>query len=178
MNPAYCKAKGREAEHDVIAPLQEWWRRVEPAAVFFRTPRSGGWSNAAATGMKTRGDLCYDPTTCSRFPFSVEVKNHKTIIAGAIERFVADDKSSLEKFWNQCVKAAALEGLAPLLVFRGNRMPFRVAYLDEDSNRHVRLLSTFLTNDPNRFLLYKPELAAWSARCRPSKSTKTSSERS
>lgn len=151
MKAAYVKKKGREAEHDVIGPLQAWWRRVEPAAVFFRTPRSGGWSNAAATGMKTRGDLCYDPTTCSRFPFSVEVKHQAVVTRGAIDNFVAFERSSIDKFWRQCTAAAEKDGLRPLLVFRGNRMPFRCAFLI-GGQRVVRFFETFLDYDPSRFL--------------------------
>ena len=103
--------------------------------------------------MKTQGDICYDPTTCSLWPFSVEVKHHKVVTLSKIEKFVEGKKSKLiEKFWNQCTKAAANDGGIPILVLRGDRMPFRVIFDFPNSIRKVQLLESFVRYDPGFFL--------------------------
>lgn len=96
--------------------------------------------------------MCYDPLTCKRWPFSVECKHQKIVTPGAIENFVHGRKSTIDKFWKQCCTAAEKDGVWPLLVFRGDKMPFRVAYRSLSTGGvMVRLLESFLMYDPLGF---------------------------
>jgi len=144
----------KKAERDVAKELQDWWRRLEPRARFSRTPGSGGWATARAfdgARAKMRGDVTV-VSGAVRWPFSVEVKFRDEVTPGAIERFLVGQRSVIDRWWRQCCAAAEKDGLRPLLVFRGDRMPWRVVYQEAGEERpRLRLLSTLVRYDPEPF---------------------------
>lgn len=109
------RAKGAAGELEVARLLEPWWRRLEPEARFIRTPGSGGWRHAR--GFRASCDLMPDPQTCRLFPFSLEVKRKE---AWSEQQFCSDKPSPVWKWWAQCCKAAATDGLRPMLWFRKN----------------------------------------------------------
>jgi hypothetical protein len=143
--------KGRVAELQVRDFLQAWWRQLEPEARFVRTPRSGGWGVTAGAEFQARGDIMVGKKNCKRFPFCVEVKWHKTVVDGSVEHFIEGKESPVNAFWAQCQEAASHDGLRPLLIFRGNNMPWRVVWLDAKRGRQIRLLESFVRLDPEAF---------------------------
>ncbi len=147
------KVKGARGELEAVAILQPWWRRLEPEAVFARTPGSGGWSTSKTFSLKCRGDIMVDPETCKRFPFSVEVKFQKVITLAAIEHFIAGEASPINAFWQQCLDAAEFDNLEPLLLFRGNRMPWRACYLVQRPvpSRRIVLTDHLVAMNPLKF---------------------------
>lgn len=146
------KQKGARGELQAVAFLQEWWRRLEPEARFVRTPRSGGWGVHAGAGFKARGDVMFDPSTCRLFPFSVEVKWRKVITQAAIEHFFVGQASPIHGYWVQCCDAATSDGLEPLLLFRGDRMPWRACYRTRQRSRTIVLVDHLVTLDPALFV--------------------------
>ena len=142
--------KGARGEREVAKALELWWRGLEPATVFVRTPRSGGWANKRATGFKARGDIMFDPSTCDLFPFSVEVKWRATITPIAVDYFALGKPSKITGYWEQCERAAKDDGLRPLLVFRGNKMAWWVSYV-EGGCFVLERLSQFVARDPAKF---------------------------
>jgi hypothetical protein len=143
--------KGRVAELKVRDFLQEWWRQLEPEARFVRTPRSGGWGVTAGAEFQARGDIMVGKKNCKRFPFCVEVKWRKTVLDSSVEHFFEGKESPVDSFWAQCQEAATHDGLRPLLIFRGNRMPWRAVWIDTRGRRRIALLETFLKYEPETF---------------------------
>lgn len=145
----HSKAKGSAGELQVIRLIQPWWRQVEAEAVFRRTPGSGGW--ARSKGFKARGDVQADKETASLWRWSVEIKWRASITDAAIQHFQEGGDSPIWSFWRQSCEAAELDGLHPMLWFRGNRMPWRIVCHHLDGVRMWEE-STFLQLDPRLFL--------------------------
>ncbi len=154
-----ARQKGNKAEREVAAFLQAWWRVLEPEAVFFRTPGSGAWASThQTTGMKSRGDIMVNPETCKFFNFSVEVKHRAVITPAAIRHFEEGVKSPINAYWKQCVDNAAKDGLNPMLVFRGNRQPWRAAVLRSDGERWVTSLDSLCGCSPLAVMSWSKQL--------------------
>lgn len=137
----HAKGKGARGELQVIKLVQPWWRRLEPEAVFVRTPGSGGWRHAPA--FKARGDLLVDPQTTKLFPFSVECKWQEGWGTGLLfgdytGKRHGDDSSPIWGWWAQCCEAARVDGLLPMLWFRKNSSPWYVM-IDEAVFDRLRL---------------------------------------
>lgn len=145
--------KGRVAELKIRDLLQAWWRQLEPEAKFVRTPRSGGWGVSAGAEFQARGDIMVGKKNCKRFPFCVEVKWRKNVVNSSVEHFFEGKESPVDDYWAQCQEAATHDGLRPLLVFRGNNMPWRVVWLDDSGTRQMRLFESFARLDPASFAL-------------------------
>jgi hypothetical protein len=110
------RAKGSVAEREVAALIQEWWRRLEPDAVFVRTPLSGGWGGPTVRKeFQAAGDLM---STSREFPFAVEVKRRE---GWKLDRVIAGKKSPVWGWWRQCQKAAVEMGKIPQMWMRQNR---------------------------------------------------------
>lgn len=107
--------KGPSGELEVAKILQPWWRQLEPAAQFVRTPGSGGWRHARIFG--SRGDLMADKETCKLFPFSLEVKRRE---GWTYDWFLGFKPSPVWKWWKQTQQAATDDGRRPMLWFRKN----------------------------------------------------------
>ncbi len=125
----HSKRKGAAAELEAIRIIQPWWRRLEPQALFVRTPGSGGWKHS--TSFKARGDLQVDPKTTLLFPFSVEVKKREgwsdgLLFGRATGRAAGDDSSPIWGWWAQVKKAAVDDGFRPMLWFTKNNAPWYV----------------------------------------------------
>ncbi len=125
----HAKRKGAKAELEVIAIVQPWWRRLEPQALFVRTPGSGGWKHSAS--FKARGDLQVDPKTTLLFPFSVEVKKREgwsdgLLFGRAVGREHVGDASPIWGWWAQVCKAAQDDGFRPMMWFTKNNSPWYV----------------------------------------------------
>lgn len=122
----HSKRKGAKAELEVIRIIQPWWRRLEPQALFVRTPGSGGWKHS--TSFKARGDLQVDPKTTLLFPFSVEVKKREGWSDGLLFGRTTGhgDASPIWGWWNQICKAAHDDGFRPMLWFTKNNSPWYV----------------------------------------------------
>lgn len=128
-NGRRSKGKGARGELQVIKVVQPWWSRLEPEAVFVRTPGSGGWRHAPA--FKARGDLLVDPQTTKFFPFSIECKWQEGWGTGLLfgvytGKRQGDDSSPIWGWWAQCCEAARVDGLRPMLWFRKNGSPWYV----------------------------------------------------
>lgn len=150
----------KQAERDVAEDFEAWWQAVEPGARFGRTPGSGAFATARALqGFKMRGDVMVDGA--ERWPFCVEVKFRKRVTLGAIDNYIMGRPSELDGYWKQVVVSAEKDGATPLLVFRGNRMPWRALFLlhPEDLRPQLRLFESFLALDPLRFALPLPARA-------------------
>jgi hypothetical protein len=161
--------KGSSGELEVAKLLGPWWSQVEPGTIFTRSPGSGGWAKRRVVppGFKGHGDLLVDPTVTKLYPFSVEVKWRKTVKESSVIRFCTGQDSPVWGFWEQCVRDAVLNDLAPMLWFRGanvgvvgkgkgTRMPWRVVYANRKSisyeSIHIKIFSDFLKLDPKTFL--------------------------
>lgn len=113
--------KGSNAEREVAAELQAWWRRLEPGCVFHRTPLSGGWaSSRVAAGYNASGDVV---TTALRFPWTVEVKRNEGF---AWKNVVAGKASPVWEWWGQAQRQAREVDKVPMLWLRRSREPWRV----------------------------------------------------
>lgn len=111
--------KGNVAEREVAALIQTWWRQLEPACTYVRTPLSGGWSTPELrTAYSAAGDLMTDAT---RFPFAVEVKRRES---WSMANFVAGKASPVWGWWVQCQAAAAEMNAQPMLWVRRSREPW------------------------------------------------------
>lgn len=114
--------KGKAGEREVAALVQEWWRKLEPEAVFVRTPQSGGWGTPKLRGeFKAAGDLMV--AEAPQFPFTIEVKREQ---GWSPTRFLNGGTSPVWGWWQQVQKAALEEGRVPMLWFRRNRAPWWV----------------------------------------------------
>lgn len=125
----HAKGKGADGELQVIRLIQPWWRRLEPEALFVRTPGSGGWKYASS--FKARGDLQVNPATTLLFPFSVEVKwrngwSDEFLFGRRPGQEHLGDASPVWDWWYQCCDAAQDDGFQPMLWFRKDRAPWRV----------------------------------------------------
>lgn len=110
--------KGRRGELEIAHTLQLWWRKVEPAALFIRTPLSGGWSHntKAAAHFKASGDVM---TTAAQFPFCVEVKWRE---GWDPDRLLDCKPTACWAWWIQCQVAATKQGEVPCMFMRRNRV--------------------------------------------------------
>jgi hypothetical protein len=115
------REKGAKAELEVAALLQAWWAQVEPAAVFKRTPQSGGWGGKEVrAAFRSAGDVMTDSKT---FPFAVEVKRRER---WAWKPFLAGKPSPVWAWWRQAQAQAEEMVLTPTLWFRRSRAPWMV----------------------------------------------------
>lgn len=146
------RAKGASFERDVAKILKKWWT-VEPDSKFIRTPGSGAFGTRNQTSSVTvRGDIIVDNPGGTRWPWSVECKNVRTITDGAINNFKLRRKSSIDKYWKQCLEGAKGDRLDPLLVFRGLRMDpwcaFYDKFVDENNPEFTVAPLEYLLNQP------------------------------
>lgn len=124
------RRKGKAAEREVARLLEVWWGGVEPGIKFRSTPLSGGFSTPDVRGaFEMAGDLM---TTAESFPYCVEVKHRQN---WSEKTFVAGKKSPLWSWWKQAQKSALEENKIPLLIFRKNRMEWRVIIPEETMSR-------------------------------------------
>ena len=115
------RVKGSVAEREVAGMLAAWWRTIEPAAEFVRTPLSGGWSTPTVrSGFRASGDIM---TTSPTFPFAVEVKRREGF---AWSTLLAGRASPVWGWWGQATKAAREQGGTPMLWLKHNGEPWRV----------------------------------------------------
>lgn len=112
--------KGNDAEREVAALLQEWWRQLEPVATFVRTPRSGGWL-AGRDLFDARGDLMVKEAP--RFPWCVEVKRRER---WSLLFFEQGRRCPVWQWWGQACADARQAGKDPMLWVRQNRRPWIV----------------------------------------------------
>lgn len=112
--------KGNEGELEVVKLLEPWWRKLEPEALFVRTPRSGGWL-AGRDHFDARGDLMVQHAP--RFPWLVEVKRRE---AWALENFEQGKPTAVWAWWNHACEDARHAGRKPMLWFRRNKLPWIV----------------------------------------------------
>lgn len=119
------RSKGKKAEREVAALVQEWWRRLEPECIFRTTPASGGLRGAFghhdAAAFNMAGDLM---TTAERWPFVVEVKRRER---WNYDRLASGASSPVLGWWAQCVRDAVAQGGRPMMWFRRSREPWSVA---------------------------------------------------
>ncbi len=161
--------KGGAGELEVAKLLGAWWSQVEPGTLFTRSPGSGGWAKKRVVppGFKGHGDLLTDPNVTKLLPWSIEVKWRKDIREGSIVNFCKGKDSPVWGYWDQCVRDAVLNDLAPMLWFRGanipggrgrngQRAPWRVVYAPRKSisyeTIHIKIYTDFLKLDPKSFL--------------------------
>ncbi len=158
--------KGGAGEREVISLIQPWWQQVEPGTKFLRTPGSGGWAKKREVppGFHGHGDLMTDVE--SLWPWSIEVKWRKHLTLKSLENFYSGEENDIWKYWDGCVRDAALNGKIPMLWFRGanvrgKRMEWRVITYHVTKtqiaglhNAHMisRLASDFLSYDPRWFV--------------------------
>lgn len=121
--------KGNEAELEVAKLIQPWWRRLDPGAIFVRTPRSGGWTQGRDV-FDARGDLM--SKTTARFPWCVEVKRRE---AWSFDVFLAGDASPVWKWWFGACFDAQQARLHPMLWVRQNRRPWVVLLRRDQRSR-------------------------------------------
>lgn len=116
------RGKGASAEREVAALVQAWWRQLEPACIFKRTPMSGGWGHgtAARATFKTGSDLVTD---AKHFPFSVEVKRRE---AWTWTELIAGRRSPVWGWWEQAYRQGLEADLVPMLWFRQSREEWSV----------------------------------------------------
>lgn len=113
------RAKGSRAELEVVALIQPWWQRVEPGALFVRTPLSGGWGKPEhREGFQSGGDIM---TTAKRWPWCVEVKRREGWTETTLR---AGRPSPVWGWWRQAIVAANEMGKAPALFFRKSHHPW------------------------------------------------------
>jgi hypothetical protein len=157
------RQKGARAERDVAGILEDWWRQIEPACIFKRTPGSGGWAakGGARGEFGTAGDLV---TTAKLFPWCVEVKSRE---AWVWRTLLAGKPSPVLKWWEQsCTAAAETPRMSPLLVFRHRREPWYVIGRSRElvstlgqncvsigEDRSITRLDFILANHPGVFAL-------------------------
>ncbi|WP_461368961.1 putative PDDEXK endonuclease [Candidatus Darwinibacter acetoxidans] len=92
--PASRKAKGRRLQQAVRQDLIDRLG-IDPGDIL-------------STGMGQSGcDLYLSPAARAQFPFGIECK--------------AQERIALPEWWQQCVRNAAAEGLAPLLILKQSR---------------------------------------------------------
>lgn len=112
--------KGRRGELMVAKILMEWWRKLEPAASFIRTPLSGGWQHSdrkVAAHFKACGDVM---TTAAYFPFCVEVKWRER---WSPNHFLDGHGGPPWDWWKQTSRAAAEQDGVPMMWMRRNYIP-------------------------------------------------------
>lgn len=115
------RQKGSRAELEVAADLQAWWRKADRAALFVRTPLSGGWGQPQhREGFKTSGDLM---TTSEIFSWVVEVKRRE---GWSWSMLLAAKKSPVWGWWLQTENAAKEQKGTPVLFLRHNREEWSV----------------------------------------------------
>ena len=126
--PVNGRKKGSKAEREIAVLLAGWWSKVEPDAIWKRTPLSGGWADAGAhAGFNASGDLM---TTAVHFPFCVEVKKRE---AWSVDAFMKNPKKSpVMAWWDQAIVQANEMNKLPLLIFAKNRQPWRVLLREFD----------------------------------------------
>ncbi len=146
------KGKGAKGELEAAALLQAWWRRLEPDTVLRRTPGSGGWTRSR--GDHAKGDVRPEPGTCSLWGFSVGIKRREECDEAAIANFIRGGLSPVWGWWEQCVRGAEHDGLRPLLLCRGNRMPWSCV-LEEGGRIWLFREEAFFALDPAWFALLK-----------------------
>ena len=120
--PVNGRQKGSKAEREIAVLLAGWWSKVEPDAIWKRTPLSGGWADAGTrAGFNASGDLM---TTAQQFPFCVEVKKRE---AWSVDAFMKTPKKSpVMAWWDQAIIQAKEMSKEPLLIFAKNRQPWRI----------------------------------------------------
>lgn len=124
--PVNGRQKGSKAEREIAVLLAGWWSKVEPDAIWKRTPLSGGWADAGTrAGFNASGDLM---TTAQHFPFCVEVKKRE---AWSVDAFMKTPKKSpVMAWWDQAIVQANEMSKEPLLIFAKNRQPWRVLMIE------------------------------------------------
>lgn len=114
------RRKGSRGELEVAHIIKAWWAKLEPAALFIRTPLSGGWqhSSTAASHYNACGDIM---TTARYFPFCVEVKWREQ---WSVDSFLDGKPATPWGWWRQTVQAAAKQARhVPMMWMRRNRVP-------------------------------------------------------
>ena len=116
------RKKGKVAEREVAALIQEWWRLHEATSNFVRTPMSGGWvtGTTAREGFQMAADLMTDSHV---FPFSVEIKRRE---GWSFERFRDGKPSPVRGWWQQTRTEARTNKRVPMLWLRKSRQPWLV----------------------------------------------------
>lgn len=128
MKAGAGKRKGGAFERLVGRMLSLWLTSGKDKTQFVRSSLSGGWAPGKAGQAPWRhlGDLAPngDVGDAFRKRFVIECKHHRVVNAWELWTTIA---GRLPKWWRQVTKEAkTVEGLQPLLVFRGNFMPVMV----------------------------------------------------
>ena len=154
------RGKGARAELDVAKKLQDYWRQVDPTAVFKRAPLSGGWGHGASRGeFNASGDIV---TTSESFPWSVEVKHREN---WSLDRLLSGKSSPVFTWWQQAIEQSREVRKLPMLWFRKNREPWRIMVSNAPFGDWFGCNPLMIVDRPvavtiaTRFLEYPPQ--AW-----------------
>ena len=142
--------KGNKAELEVARLLQDWWRQLEPNALFVRTPLSGGWL-AGRDHFQARGDLMTKEAPL--FPWLVEVKRRER---WTLQNFEQGKRTAVWDWWWHACEDAKNAGREPMLWFRKNGQRW-IILVPEERNRLSRRLADFTWDGD----LPGPRGAAW-----------------
>lgn len=140
------RRKGNSAEIEVAKFIEPWWRQIDPACKFVRTPLSGGWGNTKSgftspvrVGFKASGDLM---TNAILFPWSVEVKRRE---AWTWDNVLRSKPSPVWDWWRRTQADAREASLEPMLWLRRSREPWRI-FVRKEFVIHVPIVKFGWTN--------------------------------
>lgn len=146
MAAKFGRQKGCRGEREVAALCEAWWQQLEPGCKFRRTPSSGGWGGKSDADVRAHFNACGDlMTTATQWPYCVEVKWREN---WSFERFLFGGSSPVWGWWEQCKKAAEVQGHRPLLFFRNRELP----WLMMADARHC--LFSAMTNDTDHVRVF------------------------
>lgn len=107
---------GKKGENDVAEMLRQWWN--DPHFIRNWIGSSGAVATSQANSKHippyVLKALCGDIMTPIDFPFSVEVKNYKTL--NVQKELTKKAYGKIGKFWSQCAKDAERAEKEPLLI--------------------------------------------------------------
>lgn len=91
--------KNRQAERDVAAMCEKWWRKLESTCEFRRAMPAGGWPGEEGDDIRSSFAACGDlMTTAEKWPFAVVVKRR---LGWNVDRLLGGENSSAWKWWKQ-----------------------------------------------------------------------------